>query len=398
MREPPALSALEIAAGIPLAPARPRLRCIPAECEAAEPFAAFRAVVLEALRRPPCLVSFSGGRDSSAVLAVAAAAAREEGLPLPIPATTRFRSAGGSDEAEWQERTIQHLGLEDWVRVDVGDELDCVGPIAGKLLRRHGVLWPPNAHFHEPLTAAASGGSLLTGVGGDEVFSVSRWARAAAVLARQTRPTPRDLARIAVALGPTAFRARVLGRAGPPDLPWLTSQARQRAWKALLGEAAREPLRWSQRFAWLRGLRYVEVGLASLSAIASDADVRISHPFFDRSFLVALAGLPPARRFEKRSEGMMKLFGSVLPADVVQRPGKAEFGAALTAAPSRELARAWDGEHVDPALVDVEALRSRWTRGIVDGTETLLQHVWLCADGARSAGDDRLDRLHRAPE
>ena len=41
---------------------------------------ALEAAVLPALQRPPCLVSFSGGRDSSAVLAVAADVARRHGL------------------------------------------------------------------------------------------------------------------------------------------------------------------------------------------------------------------------------------------------------------------------------------------------------------------------------
>ena len=62
---------------------------------AATPRAAFEAAILPGLRRSPCLVSFSGGRDSSAVLATATAVARREGLPLPVPITHRFPSATG---------------------------------------------------------------------------------------------------------------------------------------------------------------------------------------------------------------------------------------------------------------------------------------------------------------
>ena len=40
--------------------------------------------VLPAVSRPPCVVTFSGGRDSSLVLAVATRVARREGLPDPI--------------------------------------------------------------------------------------------------------------------------------------------------------------------------------------------------------------------------------------------------------------------------------------------------------------------------
>ena len=58
--------------------------------EYSSPRAALEAVVLRALLRPPCLVSFSGGRDSSLVLAIASDVARRHGLPLPVPATNRF--------------------------------------------------------------------------------------------------------------------------------------------------------------------------------------------------------------------------------------------------------------------------------------------------------------------
>ena len=102
-----ALSPIEIASGLvlgntqPLEPAR-----------AADPRAAMERALLAPLRRGPCLVSFSGGRDSSAVLAVATAVARREGLQPPIPATLRFPSAADSAETEWQEGVIAHLGLQ----------------------------------------------------------------------------------------------------------------------------------------------------------------------------------------------------------------------------------------------------------------------------------------------
>src|SRR5262245_66597824 len=65
------------------------------------PLAALEKAVLPALRRPPCLVSFSGGRDSSAVLAAATRAAGREGLPPPIPITLRVRNAPMAEESEW---------------------------------------------------------------------------------------------------------------------------------------------------------------------------------------------------------------------------------------------------------------------------------------------------------
>ncbi len=58
----PRLTPLEIASGMVLAPSRPRR--LPRLGPGATPRSAFEAAILRALRRPPCLVSFSGGRDS----------------------------------------------------------------------------------------------------------------------------------------------------------------------------------------------------------------------------------------------------------------------------------------------------------------------------------------------
>ena len=117
---------LDVATGVALGAER-RPPELPAPA-APTVLAALERAVLPALRRPPCLVSFSGGRDSSAVLAVAAYAAARHGLPAPIPATNRFPGAAEADESAWQERVIAHLGLSDWLRLDLGDELDVVGP------------------------------------------------------------------------------------------------------------------------------------------------------------------------------------------------------------------------------------------------------------------------------
>ena len=65
----------------------------------ARPLDAIEDVIRPALLRPPCLVSFSGGRDSSAILATATAIARRDGLALPIPATYRFPEAPHTQEA-----------------------------------------------------------------------------------------------------------------------------------------------------------------------------------------------------------------------------------------------------------------------------------------------------------
>ena len=132
--------------------------------------AALEEVMLPALRRPPAVVSFSGGRDSSAILAVATDVARRHGLDDPVPAIMRFPDAPATDETEWQELVLGHLGIRDPDVIELRDELDALGPTASAILDRRGVRWPGNAYLHEPVLERASGGSLLTGLGGDELF------------------------------------------------------------------------------------------------------------------------------------------------------------------------------------------------------------------------------------
>ena len=163
------LTPLEIASCVVVGPSGARIA--PADqSPATDPAVALERVIAQALQRPPCLVSFSGGHDSSLVLAAATRAARREQLPLPIPVTWRPTDAPRAEESAWQEAVVAALQLSDWIRLPTGDDLDFVGPVATDVLRRHGVLHPANAYFHAPLLKEAAGGTLLTGVGGDQVL------------------------------------------------------------------------------------------------------------------------------------------------------------------------------------------------------------------------------------
>src|SRR5207248_611012 len=130
--------------------------------------------------------------------------------PMPVPITLRFPGRPLADETAWQERVIAHLGLSEWERVEVTDELDFLGPAACEGLASMGLLWPPNTHYHVPIFDRASGGSVMTGFDGDGLFSSWRWERAQAVLHRISPAHPRDVLRIGLAIAPTAVRSRVL--------------------------------------------------------------------------------------------------------------------------------------------------------------------------------------------
>lgn len=379
---PYALSPLEIASGLVFGHTS-ALVAAAGDAPPADPIQTLERAILPALQRPPCLVSFSGGRDSSAVLAVAVRVARREGLPPPIPSTNRFPRATDSHESDWQERVVSHLGLRDWVRMEFADELDSVGPVATAVLRRHGLLWPFNAHFHVPLLEEAAGGSLLTGIAGDEMLSPSSWERVRAVFGGRVRPEPRDLLRVGFLASPRPVRREVLRRRSPLEYSWLKPSARRALTAAWAADSAAEPLGWRAGLDWRRRLRYLHVGLSSLNLLAADASVRIMHPFADAAFSAALARLPKPQRFADRTGGMRFLFGDLLPDDVLARTTKSVFDEAFWSDSSRTFAADWNGAGADPELVDVEALRREWASPEPDPRSfTLLQAAWLATHGA----------------
>jgi asparagine synthase (glutamine-hydrolysing) len=378
------LSPLEVASGLVFG-LLPAAEVASAVDPPADPLEALEAAVRPALERVPCVISFSGGRDSSAVLAVATHVARREGLPLPIPSTNRFPEAPDSNENDWQERVIRHLGLADWARPEFTDELDNVGPVAGKALRRHGLLWPFNAHFHVPQLEAARGGSLLTGIAGDEMLSPSSWERTRAVLTARARPSRRDLRRIGFLATPGPIRRAILRRRYPLEYSWLRPHVLREITALSAAEGASEPVGWKAQLGWRRRFRYLQVGLGSLALLAADADVRIVHPFFDPGFAASVAGLPRAEQYGDRTTAMRRLFGSLLPDDLLARTTKSGFDQAFWGEPSRAFAADWDGKGVDPELVDADALRREWALPAPDPRSfLLLQAAWLARAAGRS--------------
>lgn len=378
-RSPFELSPLELASGIVLGLGAEVEPDVDAETEGA-PLMALEDAVLPALLCPPCVVSFSGGRDSSAVLAVAASVARREGLPLPIAATNVFPGVPRASEAGWQELVIRHLEIDDWVRLDNLDELDCVGPVATSILRRHGLLWPFNAHFHWPLLEIAQGGSLLTGIGGDELLGTSQWSRAARILAGSARPVPRDLIRVSVALAPQPLRAIALRRRTQASFSWLTQEANECLTRTYASELAGEPLRWSRRWSWWRRRRQVGVGFKSLELLAADHDVAIAHPLTDRRFVFASTQLASRRGIFERTELMQALFGGVLPAALLERRSKAAFDEIFWSDHSRRFAPAAVSWLQGCDTVDRDGLESVWRSPVPDPHSLLLLQALLVRD------------------
>jgi hypothetical protein len=313
---------------------------------------------------------------------VAVHVARRESLPLPVPATLIFPGSHGADESEWQEVVLRHLELDDWVRIEVHDELDAVGPVAGPALTRHGLLWPFNAHFHLPIIERASGGTVVTGFGGDELRSSSATAHAELSLMARRRLTWGGFLAVGLAASPKQVRRMVQRRRARNQLtrlPWLTPVGVARVAAALADLRSTSPLGWErrvrQRF-WRD--RYFRVCDETFAVMGDYFEVKMVHPFVDRQVLDALGVAGGFAGFGAEQQLMSELFGDLLPERVVRRRTKGVFTDPLWTSTAKRFAAEWSGTGVDEELVDPAALREHWlgaTRNLT--STTLLQQAWL---------------------
>ena len=369
------LTPLEIAAGLPLG-IHPEPEPLP-DVGDITPLAAFEDVVRAALQRPPCVVTFSGGRDSAAILAIAARIARDETLEPPIAVTVLFEGGLGTGEATWQERVIAHSRVESWIRLTVGEEIDFVGPVARPLLKRYGVLHPPHFPMFWLPVQYARNGSMLTGFGGDSVIGGWIPAHAAEVMAGRAWPRPSDLPLFGFAIAPRFVRRRAIQlRVTRPV--WL----RRRAFKDFVAlrmeEFASRPLGRGSFLAWDARRRSGAITESTLARIGADLGATVLHPFHDRRFVAALARDLGERGGGDRTSVMRRVFAGELPDDVLARSGKANFAVAYFRKHTRAFARRWDGIGLDAELVEPELLRKTWLDWIPDPRSALaLQAAWL---------------------
>ena len=170
-------------------------------------------------------------------------------------------------------------------------------------------------YFHDPIFEAASGGAVLTGIGGDEAFMGSPWDRAVAVLQGRLRPVPRDILRVGFALAPAMVKRAFMRRWIPELFPLGCSPTPTGRRGRVAAAAAGEPLRHERRLRRLLGSPTDRIGLQALQAVAADQDVVVAHPL--PVSWPPLAGLPPADRRRSRSESMEALVGDLPPGDVL---------------------------------------------------------------------------------
>lgn len=348
---------------------------------------ALEQVIVPTLTRQPCAVAFSGGRDSSLVLAIATQVARRLGLADPVPVTLVYPGDERADEHRWQEQVIRFLGLDDWQRVEINDELDLIGPVAQSHLTRHGVLWPPPIAVYLPLFEAARGGVLLDGGGGDEVVgdAIHRIAPLAYVV-RHPRRSDRRTYRLALrAVAPSRLRDPSLTWFRDGAAPtWLTPSGSDVLMDALRASERNAPLSFSASVRRVPEQRHHRCLTRNLAVLARPFDVEVVSPLVSRRFVDAVAREGGWLGPGSRTDALRHMVPDLLPSDVIRRTSKAYFNSAYFHRYTREFAREWDGSGFDDHLVDAEALRRQLLEPaphtLVGG---LVQAAWLATTHER---------------
>lgn len=393
------MSPLELAVGVPFGedgPPEPLPKTGPTD-----PVAALEQAMLPALRRGPCLVAFSGGQDSARVLACAVRAARSENLPLPIPISMHAPGQLDIRDREMpngrREQLVRFLGISDWEHVELDEDLDYLGAAATGILRGHGAVYPANVHVITPMLERARGRTLIIGHAGRELLTFWHGRPVCDMLARRRRPDRAVLVQAALALGPRRLRATRLRPTIEAPPPWLRPQARAEFVEARADEVAGEPLFWTDAVA--RGLvkRCLRATWQSFAKLTDDYDVAIETPYGSREFLGALARAGGRLGWGGAEEFRQHFDSRILPAfEPSQRPQpegqqRSDAGAGPPADPgpdpmwgpaARAFAESWNGEGLDPELVDGERLREAWLQNNHQGA-LLLHSAWL-ATAARS--------------
>ncbi|MEE6287548.1 asparagine synthase-related protein [Georgenia sp. MJ173] len=346
--------------------------------------AALRQVLREFIGAGPVFVSFSGGRDSSAVLAVATSVARECGAALPVPVTYRYPGNRDADEDDWQDLVLRHIGLTDRVVLDITHQQRLLGRHVQESMATRGLVWPVTVNLQHEMFSLAGGGVLLTGEGGDELFRGRRSAPIAKLrrtVRRRQRPGGDDVRAVMRALRPQRRAERDAQQVADGEAPWLRPGARDRFVETISSNMT-DPLRWD-RSVWHGAQRpHTRAVYHNLDLVAQDYDVQVHHPLLAPEFVSAWMSDGGRLGFTGRTDAMRHLFSDVLPEPILGRSTKAFFDAAHMGPLERGFARRWDGQGIDPEHTDPEVLRATWLNGDSIGQgDTALMAAWMASEG-----------------
>jgi len=268
----------------------------------------------------PARILLSAGMDSTSV---AASAARHLGGDAPrlLSAHTAVNDAYRQAEGDLARRTAEHLGI---AHHDYDNTQIISGALpTGEVLvpSQPGIIPALTSMLQTAMPLAATGGTLLTGMGGDLIFSVyaptvpdtiraDGW-RAPVTLARHLA-----LRRRLPPLGLHYLRRRLMRRQ-LPDLPLIIDRQfarRTHLLERLTHYAATLPDDAARKAASPFWGPILSAGATSESGLS----LEVAHPFFDRRLLEFARQLPPGLLLDKR---LLRLaMAARLPPEVVAMP------------------------------------------------------------------------------
>jgi asparagine synthase (glutamine-hydrolysing) len=369
------LTMLEVSSGVVLGQGMEPRRVVDSRTH---PLEVLRDVARSLLRTPPCILAFSGGRDSSALLAVLLDVARRDGLPEPIAVTARWDDDPDSDESIWQEGVIRTLGAKQWEIIRPGTDFDLLGEEATSALDRMGLMWPSPTYAQLPMIRLAAGGVFVSGEGGDEAFGLWPYGRLWGAVRHHEMPRRYDLRALALGCTPRWLRRRRWSRNQPPYQHWLRPRSLQMASEVLADDLCDDPLRWDQYQVLSRHRRGMDLGIQTIEGLCALHDATFVGPFLDKRFLSSLARWGGRLGKGDRTAVMTALFSGVLPDPILTRVSKATFGGVFWGPASRSFAQEWNGSGLGDDLVDTDALRREWLEPVpVYGAALPLHAAWL---------------------
>lgn len=358
---------------------------VPGSSPLGSPIEALRTIVRPYVLAGPCYVLFSGGRDSSAVLAVAMSVAREAGVSPPIPITGVHPDVPESDEADWQDYVLRHLNITERHVIALRGEQSLLAPATQQSLARHGLLWPPATHVQGPYIEGLVPGSVLSGEGGDAVITDRRITpMVKAIRGLKPRRALRALRKLRESSRTRAAASEGFLRASP----WLTSEG-ARAARTFVARARPEALRWSVGLRQTAFCRPAAMARVNFLQFFRERGFQAEDPLDHPHFVASLARAGGFIGLGSRTDMMRYLFLDYLPDSVLARETKASFNGARWTGREVRFAQDWSGNGVDTRLIDPDRLRQAWLSDEPPVLSDLHLHAaWLADHGLPLVPDD----------